>query len=252
MITELIQAAIALLRQSHYAVALTGAGHSTRSGIPDFRSPTSGLWKNANPIEVASIFGFRHDPTHFFEWIRPLARTLLEAEPNAAHYALARIETAGVIKSVITQNIDMLHSRAGSHTVHELHGHLREATCIHCFAVYPCAEHFTPFLEDGIIPTCPECGNVLKPNVILFGEQLPAQPLSAARQEAARCDVMLVAGSSLEVFPAAALPAQAKRSGAKLIFINLSPTAVDNMADIVIQADVVDVLPHIADALERE
>lgn len=252
MNAELIHAAIALFRQSTHAVALTGAGHSTRSGIPDFRSPTSGLWEHANPLEVASIFGFRHDPTRFFEWIRPLARTLLEAEPNAAHVALARMETAGVIKSVITQNIDMLHSRAGSHMVYELHGHLRDATCIHCFATYPCAEHFAPFLEEGIVPTCPECGHVLKPNVILFGEQLPIHALAAARQEAARCDVMLVAGSSLEVFPAADLPAQAKRAGAKLIFVNLSPTAFDGMADILIQGDVVDVLPQFAAALERE
>ncbi len=249
---ELLNAAVNLLRQATYAVALTGAGHSTRSGIPDFRSPNSGLWETWNPAEVASIHGFRHNPARFYDWIRPLAHTLLNAEPNIAHHALARMEAIGRLQSVITQNIDMLHTRAGSRTVYELHGHLREATCIHCFAVYPAAEHIERFLEHDTIPTCPDCGHILKPNVILFGEQLPARALAAARREAQRCDVMLVAGSSLEVYPAAGLPVQAKEAGARLVFVNLRPTELDPLADVVIHADVVDVLPQIADALEHE
>lgn len=252
MSNEAIEAAIQLLRHANHATALTGAGHSTRSGIPDFRSPGSGLWKISNPAEVASLHGFRLHPEHFYNWIRPFARTILHAEPNAAHIALAQMESTGTLKSIITQNIDMLHSRAGSQQVIEIHGHLREVTCIHCFAVYPADEHIYRFLDDGEIPMCPACGHVLKPNVILYGEQLPAQALTAARQQTRTCDVMLVAGSSLEVFPAADLPVQAKRNGASLIFINLSPTEFDPLADVVIHADVTDILPQIANALEHE
>ena len=139
--------AINLLRRARYTVALTGAGISTRSGIPDFRSPKSGLWERYNPAEVASIYGFRHDPRRFYDWIRPLARIILEAQPNAAHIALARLEAIGKLQALITQNIDMLHTRAGSRTVYELHGHLREVTCIHCFAVYPAQPLIHKFLE---------------------------------------------------------------------------------------------------------
>jgi NAD-dependent deacetylase len=214
--------AVSLLRRARYAVALTGAGISTRSGIPDFRSPESGLWERYNPAEVASIYGFRHDPRRFYDWIRPLARIMLEAQPNAAHIALARLEAMGKLQAVITQNIDMLHTRAGSHTVYELHGHLRDVTCIHCFAVYPAQPLIDKFIESNEIPTCPACGNVLKPNVILYGEQLPAQALIA------------------------------RQNGASLIFVNLSETPLDSLAEVIIHADVADVLPQIVSALENE
>jgi NAD-dependent deacetylase len=244
--------AVNLLRRARYAVALTGAGISTRSGIPDFRSPESGLWGRYNPAEVASIYGFRHNPKRFYDWIRPLCRTILEAQPNAAHIALAHMEALGKLRAVITQNIDMLHTRAGSHVVYELHGHLREVTCIHCFAVYPVEPVISKFIESDEIPICPACGNVLKPNVILFGEQLPAQALIGAQRAARQCDVMLVAGSSLEVYPAAELPVIARQNGASLIFVNLSDTPLDSLADVVIHDDVADVLPQIVSALENE
>jgi len=240
-----------LLRRARYAVALTGAGLSTRSGIPDFRSPESGLWGRYDPAEVASLYGFKHDPRRFYEWIRPLAHTILNAQPNAAHRALARMEASGTLKSIITQNIDMLHARAGSTTVYEVHGHLREVTCIHCFTVYPAEPYILRFLDAGTIPSCPKCGHALKPNVILYGEQLPAQAITAARREARQCDVMLIAGSSLEVYPAADLPILARRAGAALIVVNLSGTPVDALAEVVLHEDVVDVLPQLADALER-
>ncbi len=246
-----IDAAIQLLRRARYVTALTGAGLSTRSGIPDFRSPDSGLWGRYDPAEVASIYGFKHDPQRFYQWIRPLARTILAAQPNAAHLALARLEALGTLKSIVTQNIDMLHTRAGSKTVYEVHGHLREVTCIHCFAVYPAEPYIVGFLEAETLPSCPKCGHALKPNVILFGEQLPAQAITAARREARQCDVMLIAGSSLEVFPAADLPILAKRAGAALIVVNLSGTPVDALAEVVMHEDVVDILPPLADALER-
>ncbi len=250
MSLESLEPVIALLRRARYTVALTGAGISTRSGIPDFRSPRSGLWEQVNPAEVGSLYGFRHHPERFYHWIRPLARLILTASPNPAHLALARLERNGHLKSIITQNIDMLHERAGSRTIYEIHGHLRELTCIHCFAVFPAGPLVNTFVEAGQVPYCPRCGHVLKPNVILLGEQLPARALAAARREARQCDLMLVIGSSLEVYPAAELPLLAQRAGAALVFINLGSTALDPLADAVIHADVVDVLPRLADALE--
>lgn len=247
---DALAAAGDLLRRARCVVALTGAGISTGSGIPDFRSPHSGLWERHDPAEVASIYGFRHNPARFYAWIRPLARTILDAEPNPAHFALARMEQNGPLCSVITQNIDLLHSRAGSQTVHEVHGHLRTVTCIHCFREYDSRPYLLVFLDTGATPTCPACGSALKPNVILFGEQLPARALSAARRAAARCDVMLVVGSSLEVYPAADLPVIAHHAGAKLIFVNLMETALDSLASLVIHGDAVDVLPRLADAVE--
>jgi NAD-dependent deacetylase len=252
MLTETLQAAVNLLRQAQYVVALTGAGISTGSGIPDFRSPHSGLWEHHNPAEVASLYGFRHHPEKFYDWIRPLAHTILAAQPNAAHRALVRMEANHTLQSIITQNIDMLHVHAGSQHVYELHGHLREVTCIHCFQSYPARDVFVRFLATNELPRCPECGHALKPNVILFGEQLPAKALIAARREARQCDLMLVVGSSLQVYPAAELPMLARQTGAELIFVNLAPTPADIHAQIVIHDDAVNVLPQLAAALEEE
>ncbi|MBN1562763.1 MAG: NAD-dependent deacylase, partial [Anaerolineae bacterium] len=265
MENEAFELAATLLRKADYITALTGAGISTPSGIPDFRSPTSGIWEKYDPAEVASLHGFRRDPRKFYDWIRPLIRTLVEAQPNAAHTALARMEATGKLKSVSTQNIDMLHTAAGSQTVYELHGHLREMTCIHCFAVYPAQPFIENFLaaEDdemnysdqqdesadplANLPRCPNCNHVLKPNVILYGEQLPINKLVAARNEASECDLMIVAGSSLEVFPAAELPMIARRKNAGLIIVDLRPTAMDWLASVVLRGNVVDILPRLAD-----
>lgn len=239
-----IERAAELVRQTRYMVAFTGAGHSTPSGIPDFRSPKSGLWEKVNPMLVASIWSFRLNPKSFFDWVRPLVDLTLNATPNPAHRALATLEQMGILKAVITQNIDNLHQRAGSQRVLELHGHMREATCIRCYEVVPAELMIERFLADGKVPRC-ECGGVLKPNVILFGEQLPVQVLNAAMEEARRCDLMLVAGSSLEVTPAAEIPVLAVDCGAKSIIVNLQPTTFDRRADVVIHGDVAEVLPSI-------
>lgn len=246
-IDTLIARAAGLLSQSDYAVALTGAGHSKPSGIPDFRSPGSGLWNQVDPIAVASVFAFRLRPQDFYDWVRPLARTMLEAQPNPAHHALARLEAAGLIKSVITQNIDGLHQKAGSRRVHEMHGHMREATCIRCYRVVPADAVIESFLECDQVPRC-ACGGVMKPNVILFGEQLPFNVLTAARQDTRDCDLMVVIGSSLTVEPAADLPLMAYSHGARLIIVNYEPTHLDERADVLIHADLAEVLPRIADA----
>ncbi|MBN1963639.1 MAG: NAD-dependent deacylase [Anaerolineae bacterium] len=241
-----IRHAARLIRNSRYAVALTGAGLSTPSGIPDFRSPTSGLWQNVNAFEVASLFGFKRHPEAFFNWIKPLAQTVLAAAPNPAHIALAQLERAGYLKSIVTQNIDMLHGKAGSQTVYEVHGHFRQATCIECFAEYDAEPFIAAFLNGGDIPRCTACGGVLKPDVILFGEQLPARELVASQQAARRCDLMLIAGSSLLVAPAGDLPLVARQHGARLIVVNYEKTHVDDVAEVVIHENVAQVLPQIA------
>jgi NAD-dependent deacetylase len=250
--TDKIQQAVDLLRAARYAVAFTGAGISTPSGIPDFRNPESGLWSHTNPLHVASIFGFRQHPQAFYDWVYPLARQILAAQPNAAHHALAELETVGIVKTVITQNIDMLHTRAGSASVHEIHGSLNQATCTHCFTVYAGESILERFLQDQQTPRCPKCNGVIKPNVILFGEQLPYRTMQMAREAARRADVMLVIGSSLEVAPATDLPQITLRSGGKLILVNYTPTDFDRWATTVIHADAAEVLPAITRHCPKE
>lgn len=244
---SLITQAIDILRQSQHAVALTGAGISTPSGIPDFRSRDSGLWERYDPMEVASFVGFKQNPEAFYDWIRPLLDTIMAAQPNAAHQALAQLEAYGPLEAVITQNIDMLHQKAGSKNVLEVHGHLREVTCLRCYAIYQTAVVLDDYLATGQVPRCPACGGVLKPNVILFGELLPVSILNQARRHTRTCDVMLAAGSSLEVAPAGDLPLLAKQAGARLIIVNWSATHLDYLADVVIHANVADVLPQLAE-----
>lgn len=245
---EKIRHAAQLIHQSRHVVAFTGAGHSTASGIPDFRSPDSGLWEKHNPMLVASIWAFRLNPKSFYEWVRPLTDTLLKAVPNAAHVALAELEEMSYLKAIITQNIDNLHQRAGSRRVLELHGHLREATCIRCYKVVPVDARLEQFIREGKIPRC-TCGGVLKPNVILFGEQLPIRVLNRAMDEARRCDLIMVAGSSLEVTPAADIPFLAVESGARAIIVNLQPTSFDSKADVVIRGDVAEILPRFVETI---
>ena len=243
-----IERAVDLIRRAHYAVALTGAGVSTPSGIPDFRSAESGLWEKDNPMVVASITSFRTNPQVFYTWIRPLAELILYAQPNPAHLALAHLEQRGLIKAIITQNIDGLHQKAGSRRVLEVHGHMRQATCIRCYKQVPANSLVARFLLTGKAPCC-ECGGVFKPDAILFGEQLPVRVLNQAIAEVRRCDLLLVAGSSLHVVPAADLPLLAVEHGANTIVINLEPTDFDPRADLVIHGDVAEVLPRIAELL---
>ncbi len=244
--------AAGLMKGAKHMVALTGAGVSTPSGIPDFRTPGSGLWEQADPMSVASIWGFIEHPQGFYDWVRPLTQLLLTAQPNPAHRALAELETMGILHAIITQNIDNLHQVAGSKRVLEVHGHMRQATCIRCYHLVPGQPLIQKFLEDGAIPTCEVCGGVMKPNVVLFGEMLPVSVMYEAEQESKACDVMLIAGSSLEVAPAADLPLAAKKSGARLIIVNKSPTPADNQAAIVLREDVADALPKIVEMVREK
>jgi NAD-dependent deacetylase len=245
----LIRRAADLFKPARAAVAFTGAGISTPSGIPDFRSPGSGLWENQDPFEVASLSAFRYHPERFYAWVRPLAGRIHLAEPNAAHRALAALEAAGLLRTVITQNIDGLHRRAGSRNLLEIHGTLDTATCRQCHRTVPARLGLERFVHEGVVPTCEVCGGVLKPDVILMEEQMPALVFHHAREAARTCDLMLVLGSSLEVMPAAGLPMEALRNGARLILVNLGPTYLDERADVLIPGDVAEIMPHLAAAL---
>ncbi|MEL6306495.1 MAG: NAD-dependent deacylase [Chloroflexota bacterium] len=237
------------IRDAENVVAFTGAGISTPSGIPDFRSEDSGLWQDVDPQRVASIFGFRREPQAFFDWVRPLTELTMQAKPNPAHDTLVKLEQAGKLTAVITQNIDMLHGKAGNTVVHELHGHMRTATCISCFEQVLAEPIIKQVLEDGKVPHC-KCGGVLKPDVILFGEQLPYQVLLDSKKAARAADLIIVIGSSLEVAPASEIPLIAKRNGAKLVIINNEPTIMDRFADKVLLGDAAIVLPEIIACLE--
>lgn len=239
-----------LFRQSKHAVVLTGAGFSTSSGIPDFRSAGTGLWSRDEPLEVASLSTFRTKPEKFFEWFRPLAGQIFNARPNAAHRALADLETAGHVHSIITQNIDMLHQKAGSQNVIETHGTLQTLTCAQCYFQVEAEPYVKSFVEENQLPHCPKCGGILKPDVILFGEQLPQSAWYKAQQEARHCDLMLVAGSSLEVLPVAGLPMQALDRGAHLVIINNTPTYLNVRADVAILEDVATIIPAIMESVK--
>lgn len=241
-----IRCAVDIIRGSQRAVALTGAGISTPSGIPDFRSTRDGLWERYDPFEVASLNSFRYDPAKFFNWVRPLIRDIDQARPNEAHYGLASLEQTGNLKTVITQNIDTLHQRAGSNNVLEVHGSLRTATCVQCYHTFEAGDFMQDFLESGEIPRCPDCDHILKPDLVLFGEQLPARTWLKAVEASRNCDLMIVAGSSLEVLPVAGLPMRALENGAHLILINHSETYLDVRADVVFHEDLDVIIPEIA------
>jgi NAD-dependent deacetylase len=240
-----IRNAADIIRGSRQGVVLSGAGISTPSGIPDFRSTNSGLWERFDPTEVASLISFRYHPEKFFDWIRPLVVQMVAALPNPAHRSLASLEASGHVRTTITQNIDGLHQRAGAKNVLEVHGSLETLSCVRCFGKHSSRQYIGPFLERGEIPRCPDCGGILKPNLVLFGEQLPARTWLLAQEACRKADLLIVAGSSLEVLPVAGLPMRALENGAHLILINQSQTYLDLRADVVFHEDVVDILPRI-------
>ena len=244
---DAIEFAAELFLRARRAVILTGAGLSTPSGIPDFRSEGSGLWSRYDPMEVASLSSFRTAPEKFFAWFRPLARQILDAAPNPAHFALAALERAGRAQTIVTQNIDILHQKGGAQRVLEIHGTLATLSCTQCYTQVDSAPFLTAFVNQGTIPLCPLCGAILKPDVILFGEQLPQEACRQAQRAASQCDLFLVAGSSVEVLPVAGLPMRALEAGAHLIILNETPTYLNGRADVAILDDVARVLPAIAD-----
>jgi NAD-dependent protein deacetylase/lipoamidase len=221
-----------LIRERQPCVALTGAGMSTESGLPDFRSAT-GIWQEVDPYEVATIDAFRRDPALVWAWYGPRIRSLLAAEPNLGHQALAALERAGLVQAIVTQNIDTLHTRAGSADVIEVHGSIRRAVCLGCGA-YERLEGVLEQLAAAPTPTCRACGDVPKPDVVLFGELLPSDTFARAEQLVREASLLIVIGSSLQVWPVAGLPEQTLERGGALAIVNGEPTPYDERAALVL------------------
>jgi NAD-dependent deacetylase len=238
-----------LIRENQPVVALTGAGVSTESGIPDFRSPT-GIWASFDPREYATLGAFRRDPAKVWRFYAPRFAMLTEAEPSRAHLALAALERGGLLRAIVTQNIDLLHTRAGSRDVVEVHGSIRTSSCPGCGVRYPLAE-VVPLLEDREgAPRCPECGTILKPDVVFFDEVLPEEAIDRAFRLAADARLLLIVGSSLEVYPVAGLPQETLDAGGKVAVVNQGPTWVDGRAALTIEGSAGDVLEAAVNALD--
>jgi NAD-dependent deacetylase len=217
-----------LVRELGPAVVLTGAGISTESGIPDFRSPT-GIWAQFDPAEYATIDAFRADPYKVWSFYSLRLRVLVEAEPNAGHLALAELERTGHVSAVVTQNIDGLHQRAGSRDVTEVHGSIRSSTCLGCSASYGLDE-LLALLEGAPAPLCTRCGGVVKPDVVMFGEVLPEAAIDRAYELARSTRLLLVVGSALEVWPVSQLPDETRAAGGAVAIVNRGPTSFDDRA----------------------
>ena len=237
-----------LIRESSCTVALTGAGISVPSGIPDFRTPGEGLWETVDPMEVAHIDAFRRDPATFWGFYRPRLHSLGDVQPNAAHAALAELERRGLLEAVITQNIDTLHHKAGSERVIEVHGSIRTSSCQECGERFPLSEVEQLFADDGAA-RCSACEGPVKPDVVLFGELLPAQAMGDAEALAARAELMLCVGSSLEVYPVAGLPELTLASGGEIAIVTKRGTPYDREARLKLDGDVVEELGAVLAAL---
>ena len=228
-------------------VALTGAGISVPSGIPDFRSPGTGIWADVDPMAVAHIDVFRREPETFWSFYGPRFALLRDKRPNGAHRALAELERRGVVTAVITQNIDGLHAAAGTRDLVEVHGTIATSSCLRCGAQLPLDE-VRARLEaaaDGV-PRC-DCGAPLKPDVVLFGELLPERAMARAAELAASADVLLCIGSSLEVWPVAGLPETTLAAGGAVAIVTLGPTPYDDVAAVKVEGDVVGTLEALVD-----
>ena len=236
-----------LIRGAGSVVALTGAGISVPSGIPDFRTPGTGLWENVDPMEVAHIDAFHGDTKRFWQFYRPRFSDLGAKTPNRAHGVLAELEASGIIDAVVTQNIDRLHAKAGSERVIEVHGSIATSSCTSCRASYP-LEGVGELFEDGIA-ICACCPGKVKPDVVLFGELLPERAMSEAQELCAAADLLLCVGSSLEVYPVAGLPELTLESGGRIAIVTKGPTPYDGEAAVKLDGDVVDELEAVLAAL---
>lgn len=243
--SDAVERAAQLLSKARAAWALTGAGVSTASGIPDFRSP-GGLWDLADPEEVASLDSFHRNPEAFYRFWLWRFRHMEHAQPNVVHTLLARLEAQGRLEGVITQNIDGLHRRAGSRVVYEVHGHVRTGTCLGCGGGYPLAEIAHQAEVHGVARCA--CGGLIKPDVVLFGEELPPE-WRLAWEASARADLLFVLGTSLTVWPVAGLVPRASARGATLLIANGEPTPYDRRAEVVLRGDLVETARSLGRAL---
>jgi len=236
------------IEEARYAIALTGAGVSTESGIPDFRGADCGLWKMVDPFKVASIDGFFSDTHGFYDfWLWRFAK-LSSAAPNITHLSLARLESRGLLKAIITQNIDNLHHLAGTTRLYEVHGNYTRGVCIDCHNKIDTAKILAKVSREKLA-RCDDCGGLLKPDVVLFGEMLPPAFMDGLK-EVLRADLLLVLGSSLEVYPVADLVPQAKQNGARVVVLNREETPFDGSANLVISCELGAAMGRLSELLD--
>jgi len=250
-INNLAREFVDLVVNSKYTAALTGAGISTESGIPDYRSPGTGLWENTD-MSVVSLNGFLRDPAKYYSYALKLHPMRSAAKPNPAHHFLGLLEQLGFLKGVVTQNVDGLHQDAGSENVHELHGSLRQAVCLGCNLLFPMEGVMQRVVGGENIPLCEQCGGVLKPNAIFFGEALPQIPWKESVKLCEKADLLVVIGSSLQVSPANLLPDIALRNGANLVICNIQPTPFDSDARLMVDEKVGEFATFATKMLDKE
>jgi NAD-dependent deacetylase len=238
-----------LLRGAERAVVLTGAGVSVPSGIPDFRTPGTGIWEKVDPMEVAHIDAFRESPDRFWQFYADRFASLVDKRPNPAHEAIAELERRGLVRGVITQNVDRLHRMAGSERVIEVHGSIDHCVCPECNCRVSLDEVIELLAAAPGAPECRACIQALKPDVVLFGELLPAEAMAEAHALAQEADLMVCVGSSLEVFPVAMLPGATLEAGGRLAIVTQGPTAYDGEAEVKLTGDVADELAAVVAAL---
>jgi NAD-dependent deacetylase len=243
-----IKEAARLMKESRRTYVLSGAGMSTESGIPDFRSPQTGLWEKVDPVKTSSVDALTQDPELFYRSAFKRYSALLEAEPNTGHYILAEMEQLGIIRGVITQNIDGLHKMAGTKKLFEVHGHVRTCRCMSCGKRHSMQDLLGQLDEEIIPPKCSRCPGILRPDIVLFGDPMATDYFAASEALQTDCDLLVVVGSSLSVYPVASMPGLVK----DLIIINLQPTPFDHRAQVVIREKSGTVLSQILDYIKNQ
>ncbi|MFW9877357.1 MAG: NAD-dependent deacetylase [Candidatus Thorarchaeota archaeon] len=249
---EKIKKLAELILEFNNIVALTGAGMSTESGIADFRSPGTGLWERVDPYEFASIHSYIANTSKNLEFMLETGRNIFRARPNKGHKALTKLQKLGKLKGVLTQNIDRLHHKARTKNIVEFHGNAYEAKCMTCSQVYEITVMVNQVMKGNYSPSCEKCRGMLKPNAIFFGEPLESKTLEAADKMIADCELFLVLGSSLVVYPVAFYPQKILSLGAKLAIINIQETDMDSLATVVIHEKIGDILPKVVNIVENQ
>jgi NAD-dependent deacetylase len=248
---EKIEKVVELIQKSQNIVILTGAGMSTESGIADFRSPNTGLWEKVDPYEFGSINSYVANTSKNLKFMLEMGMNIFRAKPNRGHKAITKLQKMGKLKGVITQNIDGLHQKAHTKNIVELHGTANESKCLRCHKVFPITTMINQVLQGNYAPSCEVCQGLLKPNAIFFGEPLLSETLIKADQLINNCDLLIVLGSSLLVYPAASYPEKALARGAKLIIINIQETHLDQYANIVIHDKIGEIFPLIVEKVKE-
>lgn len=241
-----------LIIEAKKIVVLSGAGMSTESGIADFRSPGTGLWEKVDPNEFASIHSYVSDTQKNLKFMLEMGMNIFKAKPNNGHRSLTKLQKLGKLQGILTQNIDGLHQKARTKNIIELHGTANEAICMRCKEIYPITTMINQVLKGYYSPSCEVCGGLLKPNAIFFGEPLHSKTLNQADEMISDCDLFIVLGSSLLVYPAAFYPRKAISVGAKIAIINIQSTDMDENAEVVIHERIGDVLPKIVELVEMK